>query len=120
MRGQRFYSVSQLPIRLLKCRRITILVTLQAHHVIIRNVGYCQVHVFAYGQRQIIAPLVCIYDALVMLQAVQGCFGVVERQVHIVGNVCEDIFQMHCQRMSHAEFTQRGQLGLQLGGHIRY
>lgn len=101
-------------------RRTTEVILQQTDHAIVQHVGYRQMLILPLGQIDCIALLVGIHDVLVVLQASQIAFGVVERQVHVVGEVGEDILQMCRQGIGHAEFGHRGQLCFQLGGHIRH
>ena len=66
----------------------------QFYDMVLGNVSHCQVQVFTHGQREVVGGLVGIDDVNTVFQSFLGRFGIVEREVHVVGEVAEDILKM--------------------------
>ena len=77
-------------------------------------------HIVAHRQVQLIAGLIGVHDMLVMLQTGRVALRIVEREVDIVGIVGEDIVEVILQGLGQLDVRLRGQLGLQLCGHVRH
>ena len=105
---------------LLQTGTVTVVIVLQRHQFIVDDVGRGQVHILAHGQVQGVTGLVGIHDMLVVLQTGRVALRVVERQIDIVGEVGEDIAQLGTQRLGDVQVGLRGELRLQLGGHVRH
>jgi len=61
-----------------------------------------------------------IHDMFVLLQQNGVALRIIERQIHVVGIVGEDISEMHLQGAGKLDIRLRGQLGRQLCGQVRH
>ena len=74
--------------------------------------------VFTHGQGEVVGGLVGVNNVNPVFQSFLGCFGIVEREVHVVCEVAEDIFQMCLKGISHTDLRNGSQLCLQFCRHI--
>ena len=77
-------------------------------------------HILSHGQGEHVALLVGVHDVLVVIQSQRVTLGIIERQVHVVGEVGEDVLQVFTQVGSQRRVCFQAKLGMQLSGEIRH
>ena len=86
------------------------------HLLFVEEVGKCQVSIVVHWQFQAVCGLTGVHDVIVMEAAL---FAGVEREVHVVGILAEDILEGVLEQVGHLVFETASQHGLHLCGQIR-
>ena len=93
-------------------------VIFQCQGRIVFQIGQAQMQIPVHRNMKGITGLVGVHDMALMMQAFLRSLHIVEGEVHIVGTVCKDLFQVGLQRRCHSNFCLQTELRFQLRGDI--
>ena len=74
--------------------------------------------VFTHWQSEVVGCLIGVDNINFVFQSFFGRFDIVEREVHVVGEVAKDILQMCLEGIGDTEFRNGSQLCFQLCCHV--